>query len=80
LDDKIYIMEFKVIEVDKTKGSALEQIKRKKYSEKYQQKGKKIYLVGIEFSKDDKNIQNFMWEDWTEMGMINAKQEKSQDM
>ncbi|MBW2738105.1 MAG: PD-(D/E)XK nuclease domain-containing protein, partial [Deltaproteobacteria bacterium] len=34
IDDKIYIMEFKVIEVDKTKGSALEQIKRKKYSEK----------------------------------------------
>ena len=62
-DDKIYIIEFKVIEVDKTKGSALEQIKRKKYSEKYQQKGKKIYLIGIEFSKDDKNIKNFMWEE-----------------
>ena len=65
LDDKIYIIEFKVIEVDKTKGSALEQIKRKKYSEKYQQKEKKIYLVGIEFSRDDKNIKNFMWEEWT---------------
>ncbi|WDN88465.1 hypothetical protein BuS5_01433 [Desulfosarcina sp. BuS5] len=64
LDDKIYIIEFKVIEVDKTKGSALEQIKRKKYSEKYQQKGKRIYLVGIEFSRDDKNIQNFMWEEF----------------
>ena len=63
LDDKIYIIEFKVIEVDKTKGSALEQIKRKKYSEKYHQKGKKIYLVGIEFSRDDKNIKNFMWEE-----------------
>ena len=62
-DDKIYIIEFKVIEVDKTKGSALEQIKRKKYSEKYQQKGEKIYLIGIEFSKDDKNIKNFMWEE-----------------
>jgi len=66
LDDKIYIIEFKVIEVDKTKGSALEQIKRKKYSEKYQQKGKKVYLVGIEFSRDDKNIQNFMWEELVE--------------
>jgi len=57
---------FKLIEIDKTKGSALEQIKRKKYSEKYQQKGKKIYLVGIEFSRDDKNIKNFMWEEWVE--------------
>ncbi len=63
LEDKIYIIEFKVIEVDKTKGSALEQIKRKKYSEKYRHKGKKIYLVGIEFSRDDKNIKNFMWEE-----------------
>ncbi len=63
LDDKIYIIEFKVIEVDKTKGPALEQIKKKKYSEKYQQKGKKIYLIGIEFSRDDKNIKNFMWEE-----------------
>ncbi len=61
-DDKIYIFEFKVIEVDKTKGSALEQIKRKKYSEKYRQKGKEIYLIGIEFSKDDRNIKNFTWE------------------
>ncbi|MBC2694846.1 MAG: ATP-binding protein [Desulfobacteraceae bacterium] len=60
-DDKIYIIEFKVIEVDKTEGTALEQIK-KKYSEKHQQKGKKIYLIGIEFSKDNKNIKNFMWE------------------
>lgn len=68
LDDKIYIMEFKVIEVDKTKGTALEQIKKKKYSEKYQQKGKKIYLVWIEFSKNDKNIKKFMWEE--EIGMI----------
>ena len=61
-DDKIYILEFKVIEVDKIKGSALEQIKRKKYSEKYRQKGKEIYLVGIDFSKNDRNIKNFEWE------------------
>ncbi|MBW2012075.1 MAG: PD-(D/E)XK nuclease domain-containing protein [Deltaproteobacteria bacterium] len=61
--DKIYIIEFKVIEVDKTKGSALEQIKSKNYSGKYQGKGKKIYLIGIEFSKEDKNIKNFMWEE-----------------
>jgi len=53
-------MEFKVVEVDKTTGTALEQIKRKKYFEKYQQKGKKIYFVGVEFSKDDKNIKNFI--------------------
>ena len=70
LDDKIYIMEFKVVEIDKVKGSAIEQIKRKKYSEKYQQKGKKIYLIGIEFSKDDKNIKNFTWEEWTKTSLI----------
>ena len=63
LDNKIFIIEFKVIEVDKTKGSALKQIKKKKYSEKYQQKENKIYLIGIEFSRNDKNITNFMWEE-----------------
>jgi hypothetical protein len=46
--------------------------------EKYQQKGKKIYLLGIEFSRDKKNIQHFICED--EIGMMNAEQEKSQDM
>ncbi|PIF04398.1 MAG: hypothetical protein CSA86_02130, partial [Arcobacter sp.] len=33
-----------------------EQIKKKNYHEKYLNENKDIYLVGIEFSKEDRNI------------------------
>ena len=57
----IYIFEFKVTELVKDKNSALQQIKDKKYYEKYSDY-KAIYLVGIEFSKEDKNITAYEWE------------------
>ena len=55
--DKIYIIEFKVND-----ENALQQIKEKKYYEKYLNEGKEIYLVGIVFDEDDKNISKFEWE------------------
>ena len=62
LGNNIYIMEFKV----DGKGSALEQIRDKNYQQKYfaeaQQKNKNIFLVGIDFSADKKNISQFGWE------------------
>ncbi|AEF18844.1 MULTISPECIES: ATP-binding protein [unclassified Hydrogenobaculum] len=60
-DDSVYIIEFKVVE-DKEEGVALKQIKEKKYYEKYMGKYNEIYLIGIEFSKKDKNIVGFEWE------------------
>jgi len=57
--DKIYIIEFKV---DGKKGEALKQIKEKSYAEKYLNESKEIYLVGIEFSSNEKNVINFEWE------------------
>ncbi|MCL0067463.1 PD-(D/E)XK nuclease domain-containing protein [Peptococcaceae bacterium] len=54
IEDKIYIIEFKVIK--REKGSALSQIKERKYYEKYASEGKEIYLVGMEFSEREKNI------------------------
>ena len=56
IEDKIYIIEFKVIKREKEKGSALSQIKERKYYEKYASEGKEIYLVGMEFSEREKNI------------------------
>ncbi len=41
---------------------ALEQIKTKGYTEKYQAKGKKIVLIGIGFSSTEKNVTEFIWE------------------
>ncbi len=55
--NKIYIIEVKVGE-----GSALKQIKEKRYWEKYQTKGKEIILVGIEFNEEEKNITKVEWE------------------
>jgi hypothetical protein len=57
IEDKIYIIEFKVGSED-----ALAQIKEKNYHQKYLTKNKEIYLVGINFDEDEKNIKEFRWE------------------
>ncbi|MBL0702124.1 MAG: ATP-binding protein [Desulfosarcina sp.] len=65
LNRNIYLIEFKVIELDKNKGSALEQIKAGKYYEKYvglPDSDHEIFLIGVEFSRDKRNIVNFEWE------------------
>ena len=58
MDNAIYIIEFKV----DIKQNALQQIKEKKYYEKYINHNKNIYLVGINFNTKDKNISEFEWE------------------
>ena len=57
IEDKIYIIEFKVGTED-----ALAQIKDKNYAQKYLAEGKDIYLVGINFDEQEKNISGFRWE------------------
>ena len=57
LNDKIYIIEFKMQSED-----ALSQIKEKNYHQKYLNNSKEIYLVGINFDEDKKNITKFEWE------------------
>ncbi len=62
LPNRIVIIEFKVDQ----KEQALAQIKQKKYFEKYlteaKIKGQGIYIVGICFDSEDKNITEFEWE------------------
>ena len=53
----IYIMEIKVTEQD-----PLRQIKEKGYYEKYLSEGKDIYLVGISFDPEKKNVRDLVWE------------------
>jgi hypothetical protein len=57
IDNNIYIIEFKMGSDD-----ALQQIKDKNYTKKYLNKNKDIYLVGINFDEEDKNISKFEWE------------------
>lgn len=59
VDDKAYIFEFKVSEAPS--GRALQQIKSKNYHLKYHTYPKR-YLVGITFSRTDRNIVHFDWE------------------
>ncbi len=56
LKDIIYILEFKV-----GNSNALAQIKEKNYHEKYLQDNKDIYLIGINFDEEEKNISAFTW-------------------
>ena len=59
LKDKVFIFEFKLTE--QASGSALKQIREKRYWEKYQD-AENIYLVGIEFSREKRNIIGYEWE------------------
>jgi len=61
-EGRCYIFEFKVVEYSTGDGSALQQIKDKKYADKYSADYKEIYLVGVEFRKEDKNIVRFEYE------------------
>ena len=61
LEDKVYLFEFKISE-NNPAGSALQQIKDNGYADKYKDSGKEIYIIGIEFSKEKRQIENFEWE------------------
>ncbi len=56
LPGSIIIIEFKVDGKD-----ALKQIQDKKYHQKYMDSKKDIYLIGIEFSKEERNISKLEW-------------------
>ena len=60
--DKAYILEFKVKENFSDDKSPLEQIKEKRYYEKYREKVKEIYLIGITFSREERNIVGYQYE------------------
>ncbi len=46
------------------KEKALAQIKTKGYAEKYRAKGKKIVLIGIGFSSEERNVTEFVIDDF----------------
>ncbi|ADR18137.1 ATP-binding protein [Calditerrivibrio nitroreducens] len=59
--DRAYIIEFKVVEKD-SEGKALSQIKEKRYYEKYTDSCREINLIGIEFSREKRNVVYFDYE------------------
>ena len=57
-DNNVYLFEFKVVEMASV-GAALAQLKERRYADKYRGLGQPIYLIGVEFSKDERNISAF---------------------
>ncbi|MGB0861611.1 MAG: AAA family ATPase [Saprospiraceae bacterium] len=61
-DQNIYLMEFKL---DGTSTDAIAQIKSRKYAAAYENSPKKVFLVGVNFSKEERNVESFesvIWE------------------
>ena len=57
-DGKTYVFEFKTVEKEAT-GDALAQLKAKGYADKYRSLGHPVSLIGVEFSKADRNVTAF---------------------
>jgi hypothetical protein len=57
--DKVYIFEFKC---NQSADKAIEQIRQKKYYEGFISSAKEIYLVGINFDMEKRNIAQYKWE------------------
>ena len=57
-NQQVYVFEFKVVELA-PEGNALQQIKDKDYADKFKALGQPIHLIGVEFSKDGRNIVGF---------------------
>ena len=55
---RIYIFEFKVVE-QTGEGGAFAQIREKRYADKYRALGVPIHLMGVEFSRDERNVTRF---------------------
>ncbi len=58
LEGRCYLFEFKVVELE-PEGRALAQLKAKGYHEKYLGKCQELWLIGVEFSKKERNIVGF---------------------
>ena len=54
----VYLFEFKVVELAPT-GSALAQLRERDYAAKYRAGGEPIHLIGVEFSRESRNVTAF---------------------
>jgi hypothetical protein len=55
---QVYLFEFKVVE-NEAEGKALRQIEERRYADKYRSLGQPIHLIGVEFSKKERNVAWF---------------------
>ncbi len=57
-NEAVYLFELKVVEMA-GEGAALQQLKTRRYADKYRGAGQPIYLVAVEFSRDSRNVTSF---------------------
>ena len=57
-DDRVYLFELKTVE-KAPEGAALAQLAEKGYADKYRSLGQPIHLVGVEFSREERNVAAF---------------------
>ena len=59
-DEGVHIFEFKLVrDAPRARGEALAQIKARGYADKYRQPGCPVHLIGVEFSREARNIATF---------------------
>ena len=54
----VYLFEFKVVELA-PEGAAMEQLRERRYAEKYRYLGEPIHLIAVEFSRETRNLAGF---------------------
>ena len=54
----VYLFEFKVVELA-PEGTAMAQLKQKRYADKYRNRGEPIHLIAVEFSRETRNLVGF---------------------
>ncbi len=58
----VYVLEFKVVELEGDGIKAIHQIKDRGYHQQYVQAGRKVILIGMDFSRAERNLVGFEWE------------------
>ena len=57
-NEQVYLFEFKTVGKE-PEGSAMAQIEEKRYADKYRHLGQPIHLIGVEFSREERNVAAF---------------------
>ena len=55
---QVYLFEFKVVELSGA-GAALAQLRARRYADKYRAAGEPVHLIGVEFSRETRNVTAF---------------------
>ena len=57
-NDEVYLFELKTVGKEPT-GAAMAQLREKGYADKYRHLGEPIHLIGVEFSREERNLAAF---------------------